>query len=97
MPPGAWRLSLYIREGEIVALVGPNGAGETTLLRVISGLLRPLHGSIRFLGKNIEELPPHDIVKMDVSQVPEGRGLFPYMTVTENLELSAYYSVRKRV
>ncbi len=85
-----WDVSLEVREGEIVALIGSNGAGKTTLLRTISGLMKPLFGTIRFLGEDITNLPPHDICRRGVIQVPEGRALFPRMRVIENLELGAY-------
>lgn len=83
-------VSLAIHRGEIVALVGSNGAGKTTTLRAISGLLRPRHGQIIFEGRRIDLLPPHQIVELGIVQVPEGRRLFPAMSVLENLELGAY-------
>jgi len=79
-----------IRAGEIVTLIGANGAGKTTTLRVISGLLRSQHGQLRFDGQDISKLPPHEIVMRGVSHVPEGRQLFPHMSVEENLALGAY-------
>ncbi|MCS7288199.1 MAG: ABC transporter ATP-binding protein [Roseiflexus sp.] len=85
-----WDVSLEVREGEIVALIGSNGAGKTTLLRTISGLMKPLSGLIRFMGEDITGLPPHEICRRGVIQVPEGRALFPRMRVIENLELGAY-------
>lgn len=85
-----WNISLHIAEGEIVALVGANGAGKTTLLKTISGILQPSAGSIEFMGKRIDGLPPHAIVEMGVSHVPEGSRLFPDMSVRENLEMGAY-------
>ena len=85
-------VSLKVNEGEIVALVGANGAGKTTLLNTISGLLRPASGSVEFLGKRIDRLAPHKIVKLGVCQIPEGRKLFSEMTVLENLEMGAYSS-----
>lgn len=85
-----WDVSLEVHEGEIVALIGSNGAGKTTLLRTISGLMKPLFGSIRFMGEEIAGLPPHEICRRGVIQVPEGRALFPRMRVVENLELGAY-------
>ncbi len=85
-------VSLRVNEGEIVALVGANGAGKTTLLNTISGLLRPASGNVEFLGKRIDRLAPHRIVKLGISQIPEGRKLFSDMTVGENLELGAYSS-----
>jgi len=85
-----WGVSLTIDEAEIVALVGANGAGKTTLLNTISGLLRPASGSIEFLGKRIDGLISHAIVELGMSHIPEGRRLFPDMSVRENLEMGAY-------
>ncbi len=83
-------ISLFVNEGEIVTLIGANGAGKSTTLRTISGLLKPKTGSIEFLGKNIVGMPAHQIVKEGISQVPEGRKIFAEMTVFENLELGAF-------
>jgi len=83
-------ISLEVREGEIVTLLGANGAGKSTTLRSINGLNRPRQGSIRFLGKDITSVPAHQIVKRGIAQSPEGRRLFPRMTVTENLEMGAF-------
>jgi branched-chain amino acid transport system ATP-binding protein len=85
-------VSLRVDEGEIVALVGANGAGKTTLLNTISGLLRPASGSVEFLGKRIDRQAPHNIMKLGICQIPEGRKLFGDMTVQENLEMGAYTS-----
>jgi branched-chain amino acid transport system ATP-binding protein len=85
-----WGVSLNINEAEIVALIGANGAGKTTLLNAISGLLHPTSGSIEFLGKRIDGLQSHAIVELGMSHIPEGRKLFPDMSVRENLELGAY-------
>jgi branched-chain amino acid transport system ATP-binding protein len=85
-----WDVSLKIEEGEIVALVGANGAGKTTLLNTISGLLRPVSGSVEFLGRRIDGLPSHAIAELGISHVPEGSKVFPDMTVHENLEMGAY-------
>jgi len=85
-----WAVSLRIHDGEIVALVGSNGAGKTTLLNTISGLLHPASGSIEFLGTRIDGLRSHAIVELGVSHIPEGRKLFPDMSVRENLEMGAY-------
>ena len=85
-----WGVSLNIDEAEIVALVGANGAGKTTLLKTISGMLRPASGSIEFLGKRIDGLQSHAIVELGMSHIPEGRKLFPDMSVRENLEMGAY-------
>jgi len=83
-------VSLRVNEAEIVALVGANGAGKTTLLNTISGLLCPASGSVEFLGKRIDGLTPHAIVELGISHIPEGRRLFPDMSVRENLEMGAY-------
>jgi branched-chain amino acid transport system ATP-binding protein len=92
-----WDVSLRIDEAEVVALVGANGAGKTTVLNTISGLLRPASGSVEFLGKRIDGLTPHSIVELGISHVPEGRKLFADMTVRENLEMGAYpYHAWKR-
>ena len=82
--------SLEVNEGEIVTLIGANGAGKSTILRTISGLLKPKGGSIQFEGRDIAGLPAHEIVKGGISQVPEGRRIFAEMTVLENLELGAF-------
>jgi branched-chain amino acid transport system ATP-binding protein len=89
-------VSLKVDEKEIVALVGANGAGKTTLLNTISGLLRPASGSVEFLGKRIDGLAPHKIMKLGVCQIPEGRKLFREMTVGENLEMGAYSAAAGR-
>jgi branched-chain amino acid transport system ATP-binding protein len=83
-------ITIDVRDGEIVTLIGANGAGKSTTLRSINGLNHPRHGTIRFEGKNITHEAPHDIVKMGIAQSPEGRKLFPRMTVTENLEMGAF-------
>lgn len=83
-------ISLEVAEGEIVTLIGANGAGKSTTLRTISGLLRPRSGKIELEGKSIAALPAQAIVKGGISQVPEGRRVFANMTVFENLELGAY-------
>jgi branched-chain amino acid transport system ATP-binding protein len=85
-----WSVTLDVNEGEIVALIGPNGAGKTTILRVISGLLKSASGGIRFLGQDIGAAPPHKIVGMGLSQVPESGKIFTGMSVLENLELGAF-------
>ncbi len=85
-----WGVSLKIDEAEIVALVGANGAGKTTLLNTISGLLHPVSGSVEFLDKRIDGLKSHAIVELGISHIPEGRKLFPDMSVRENLEMGAY-------
>lgn len=83
-------VSLEVNEGEIVTLIGANGAGKSTILRTISGLLKPKTGSIQFEGQEIAGMPAHEIVKTGISQVPEGRRIFAEMTVLENLELGAF-------
>jgi branched-chain amino acid transport system ATP-binding protein len=85
-----WDVCIEVGEAEIVALVGSNGAGKTTLLNTISGMLRPASGSVEFLGRRIDGLPPHVIVEMGISHIPEGARVFPDMTVRENLEMGAY-------
>lgn len=83
-------ITLVVNEGEIVTLIGANGAGKSTTLRTISGILKPKTGNIEFLGKNIAGMPAHQIVKEGISQVPEGRRIFAEMSVLENLELGAF-------
>ena len=84
-----WDVSFEVKEEETVAIIGSNCAGKTTTLNTISGILRPRSGSMEFLGHRIDELPPHRIVELGIAQIPEGRKLFPSMTVTENLEMGA--------
>ena len=83
-------ISIEVRDGEIVTLIGANGAGKSTTLRSINGLNHPRRGTISFQGKDITNEAPHNVVKMGISQSPEGRRLFPRMSVTENLEMGAY-------
>jgi branched-chain amino acid transport system ATP-binding protein len=83
-------VSLTVEQGEIVALIGANGAGKTTTLRSISGLLHPRKGKVLLEGKDISHLPPHTVHKAGLGLVPEGRGIFPALTVLENLEMGAY-------
>jgi branched-chain amino acid transport system ATP-binding protein len=83
-------ISLEVEEGEIVTLIGSNGAGKSTTLRSISGLTPPSEGSIKFQGEELAEMPPQDIVQLGISQSPEGRHVFPRMSVHENLELGAF-------
>jgi branched-chain amino acid transport system ATP-binding protein len=83
-------ISMEVNQGEIVTLIGANGAGKTTTLRTISGLVRPRKGKVLLNGKDITGLPPHKIVAAGVGHVPEGRGIFPRLTVRENLEVGAY-------
>lgn len=80
-----WRVSFEVKEGEIVALVGANGAGKSTTLNTISGLLSPANGSILFLDQRLDQIPAHKIIEYGVAQVPEGRRLFQEMSVRENL------------
>lgn len=84
------QINLNVGEGEIVTLIGSNGVGKTTTLKTISGLMRPGEGSIHFSGQDISRTPPHKIVEMGISHVPEGRNVFPRLTVRENLEMGAY-------
>lgn len=86
-------ISFEVHEGEIVTLIGANGAGKSTTLNTISGLLRPETGSITFLDQNICKVPPHRIVALGLAQVPEGRRIFLHMTVRENLEMGAFTRV----
>jgi branched-chain amino acid transport system ATP-binding protein len=83
-------VSLDVNEGEIVTLIGANGAGKSTVLRAISGLVRPTAGSIAFEGRDLTRMAPHDVVAFGVAQAPEGRRIFPELTVLENLDLGAY-------
>jgi branched-chain amino acid transport system ATP-binding protein len=83
-------ISVHVKPSEIVALVGSNGAGKTTLLKTISGLLRPASGSVVFLEKRIDGRPSYAVVELGISHIPEGRRLFPDMSVRENLEMGAY-------
>jgi len=85
-----WGISFDVKEGEIVALLGANGAGKTTTLKTISGLLKPKSGRIYFMGKDVTELEPHKRVEMGLAHIPEGRQLFPRLTVYENLKAAAY-------
>ena len=83
-------ISLYVNEGEIVTLIGSNGAGKSTTLRTISGIIHAREGSVNFDGKDITHIEPHNIVNMGLGHVPEGRGIFPKLTVQENLDMGAY-------
>ncbi len=89
-------ISLQVNAGEIVTLIGANGAGKTTLLRVISGIKPPASGSVRFAGQDVSRVPAHEMVALGVSHVPEGRQVFPFMTVKENLSLGAFNSASAR-
>lgn len=83
-------VSLSVEQGQIATLIGCNGAGKSTTLRAVSGLLKPVKGSIRFDGRDITGVAPHEIVRLGVAHSPEGRGVFPQMTVDENLDLGAF-------
>jgi branched-chain amino acid transport system ATP-binding protein len=88
--PALREATLRIEERELVSIIGANGAGKTTLVKTISGLLRPIHGEIFFCDQQVHHLPAYEITKLGLIQVPEGRRLFPNMTVLENLEIGAY-------
>lgn len=83
-------VNLEVKEGELVLVLGSNGAGKTTLLKTISGLLRPNTGEVYFLGKRIDGRPPYELVRLGISYVPADRGIFPIMSVRENLEMGTY-------
>jgi branched-chain amino acid transport system ATP-binding protein len=88
--PAVRDLSIAVGEGEAVGLLGANGAGKSTTLRAISGLVRTSAGTITFLGKSISSLPPYKVAELGIAHVPEGRQVFPELTVRENLEIGAY-------
>jgi branched-chain amino acid transport system ATP-binding protein len=93
-----WNASLTISSKEMVTMVGANGSGKTTLINTITGMIHSTAGRIEFLGQPIHQLPPHRIVEKGISLIPEGRKLFPDMTVLENLELGAYFpNARKKI
>jgi len=83
-------ISFEVREGEIVALLGANGAGKTTTQKTVSGMMRPATGSITYDGRRIDGIPAHDLIRLGICHVPEGRHVFPRMTVHENLEMGAF-------
>lgn len=83
-------ISLKVRDGEVVTLIGGNGAGKTTTLKTISGIKRPAEGAIYFQGQRVDDLRPHEIVALGICQAPEGRRIFPRMSVRENLEMGAF-------
>ena len=89
-------VSFHVNEGEIVSIIGSNAAGKSTILKTISGILQQKSGSIKFEGRTIEKLPPHKIVEAGIVQIPEGRQLFPVMTVLENLEMGSFGSEAKK-
>ena len=88
--PALWGVSLEVRTGELLCVVGPNGAGKTTLINTIAGILRSRSGTLRFEGRDITALAPHQFCEAGIAVVPEGRRLFTGMTVLENLELGSY-------
>ena len=92
-----WDVSLTIGEGEIVTLVGSNGAGKSTLMNTISGLIKIQAGSIEFHDTRLDRLPAHSIVELGISMVPEGRRVFPQMSVLENLEMGASIHAARKV
>jgi len=93
-----WNVSFEVNEGEMVTLVGSNGAGKTTTLRTLSGMMHPRSGYIKFLDKNIEKLPSHEVAELGIAHIPEGRGLFSGMTILENLRMGAFSKrARKKV
>ena len=92
-----WDVSFEIRAGEIVTLLGSNGAGKSTTIKMVQGLIHPASGEVRFLGKTLHRKRPHDIVARGLCLVPEERHLFPFMSVLENLELGAYPRKARRV
>ncbi len=85
-----WDVSFKVEENEIVSIIGPNGAGKTTLVKTVVGLVPAKKGSVRFKGENISKFPPYEIMKKGITLVPEGRDIFPRLTVEENLSLGAY-------
>lgn len=95
--PALRGISFTVDQGEIIALIGPNGAGKSTTMHTISGLLKPKLGSILYKGKEIGGIEAHKLVKEGISQVPEGRGIFPILTVAENIDLGAYKRGRRYV
>ena len=88
--PACREISISVNEGEIVTLIGANGAGKTTTLRAVAGALRPRAGTIRFAGQDVTPLPSHERTNLGIALVPEGRRVFPFLTVRENLELGAF-------
>jgi branched-chain amino acid transport system ATP-binding protein len=83
-------VSFEVREGEVVALLGANGAGKTTTQKTVSGMLRPMSGTISFAGRRIDGIPAHELIRLGICHVPEGRHVFPRMTVAENLDMGAF-------
>jgi len=91
-----WDVDLEVREGEVVSVLGGNGAGKSTLLRNVSRLLRPGAGKLEFLGADLRRLPPHQVVGLGIVHVPEGRRIFPELTVLENLRMGSYLPPARR-
>jgi branched-chain amino acid transport system ATP-binding protein len=91
-----WAVSLRVAAGEAVAVVGPNGAGKTTLLRVISGMIAPREGTLEFEGQSLGGRPSHQIVAHGIAHVPEGRRIFPALTVADNLKMGAFLPAARR-
>jgi branched-chain amino acid transport system ATP-binding protein len=89
-------VSIEVGEGQFVAIVGPNGAGKTTLFKTISGIIRPMSGAIRFQGADLNAVAAHDRAHLGIAHVPEGRQVFPSLTVMENLEMGAYTAAGRR-
>ena len=87
LAPALWEVSLSVKDGKIVAIVGSNGAGKSTLMKAISGLIHPGEGTIEFDQRRIDHLPPHQVARMGIAHVPEGRRIFPHLTVIENLKM----------
>lgn len=92
-----WQVSFEVHEGEAIAIIGSNGAGKTTILRTISGLIHPAKGHIIFCGERIERLPAYRVVDLGIAYVPEGRELFPALTVIENLKMGSYLPRAKKL
>jgi len=92
-----WDVSLFMNEGELVSLIGANGAGKTTIVETISGLLTPSAGSVTLDGVRLDQMPTHKVVKMGICLAPEEKGIFTGMTVLENLELGAFVPVSRRI
>lgn len=90
-------VNLTVEQGEIVTLVGSNGAGKSTSLRTISGMVRPRHGSVRLDGRDITTMKPHDVTALGIGHVPEGRRIFPLLTVRENIEIGAWNVTNRAV
>ena len=84
------RISIEVKAGEIVGVIGPNGAGKSSVVRAITGLVKPASGSVSFLGQSTLDRPVHELIRQGLSLVPEGRGLFPQMSVEENLLMGGY-------